>query len=255
MKRHIIILAAVIMSSALSACQISIDESFLSGETVKGDGNIATREYDITQFNELSCALPATVNYTVGDAYSCSVSVDENLFDYIEIKVRDGALLLGKPKTEKRVELKATQFVIDITAPRLEEVNFAGSGDLVFVSPMDEQDLEINLAGAGNVVFKEEANIDNLELHVAGSGDISIPKGVIRELDADIAGSGKIVSHADVRDLDANVAGSGDITAQVNGTLEYFIAGSGDIKYYGDAEVKGKVMGSGTITRIDAPEL
>ena len=256
MKKQLIIFAAVVMGMSLSSCSISIDEDFKpwATETVKGDGNVVTRDFDVTAFDQFASVLPATVNYTVGDTYTCTVTVDENLFDYIEVRVKDGELLLGKPKTHKHTDLRATDFVIDITAPSLEEARLAGSGDIVFLSPLNTLDLEIDVAGSGNVVFKEEATIDHLELNVAGSGDIYLEKGAVRELEADIAGSGKIVSRAEVEELDANVAGSGDITAKVNGTLEYFIAGSGDIKYYGDPKVNGRVAGSGSVSRIDATE-
>lgn len=253
MKKHLIILVVAIMSMSLTSCFISLDGDNFGGETVKGEGDVVTRNYDVTAFNEISASLPATVNFSVSNNYTCTVSVDENLFDYIEIKVKDGELQLGRPKEHKHVNLKATKFVIDITAPSLNEVNLAGSGSLNFLSPMDEEKLEVSLAGSGNVVFKEGANIDHLELNVAGSGDIYVEKGSIRKFEADIAGSGEIVSHADVQDMDANVAGSGDITAKVNGKLDYFVAGSGDIKYYGNAQVSGKIAGSGSVKQINAP--
>ena len=252
MKRHLLFLAIAFVGLTFNSCVININ-----GESVKGDGNVVTRDFTISHFDELVCALPATVNYSVADQSTCTVRLDENLFDYVDVVVKDGELVLRQPKPKggKYINFNATEFVIDITGPNVDEITLAGSGDLNILSPIHEQSLEVSIAGSGNVVFKEEVDINHLELSVAGSGDILIDKGTIREIEAEIAGSGKIVSHADVRDLDANVAGSGDITAQVNGSLEYFIAGSGDIKYYGDAEVKGKVMGSGTITRIAAPEL
>ena len=253
MKRLFLINAAAILCMALISCTINLDGETLGNKIIKGNGNIVTHNYDVTAFDEISTSLPATVNFTVGDAYTCSVRVDENILDYLEIKVKDGELLLGRPKEHRNVNLRSTQFVIDVTAPTVDEVNLAGSGDINMLSPLNMQELEVNIAGSGNVLFKEEVNIDHLELGVAGSGDIYVDKGTIREFEADIAGSGKIVSHAEVQDLDANVMGSGDITAKVNGKLEYFIAGSGDIKYYGNAEVKGKIAGSGSINRIEDP--
>ena len=253
MKKHVLIIATAIIGIALVSCSFSVNGETFGGETIKGNGNIVTRNYDVTDFNEISSSLPATVNFTVASDYTCTVHVDENIFDYLEIKVKDGELRLGRPKEHKNVNLRGTKFVIDITAPSLDEANLAGSGDLNFLSPLNEEKLEVSLAGSGNVVFKEEANVDHLELSVAGSGDIYIEKGAIRKFEADVAGSGKIVSHAEVQDMDANVAGSGDITAKVNGTLDYFIAGSGDIKYYGDAEVSGKIAGSGSVNHVDGP--
>ncbi len=136
MKRNIIIIAATIISMTLNACTFNLDGETLGGKTVEGDGNIVTRTYDVTAFNEISTSLPAMVNFTIADSYSCTVSVDENLFDYLDIKVKDDELLLGKQKEDKSTRLKATQFVIEVTAPSLEIINLAGSGTLNAKSPL-----------------------------------------------------------------------------------------------------------------------
>lgn len=250
MKRQLFILSAVIIGMILPSCVININ-----GETVKGDGNVVTRAYDISNFDEIICALPATVNYTVADTYSCTVRVDSNMLEYIDIKVKDGGLTIGQPKSKDGIYLNfsATEFVIDITSPSLNEITLAGSGDINVLSPLQTQKLEVTVAGSGNVAFKEDVNIQQMELNVAGSGDILVDKGNIRKLEVDIAGSGDIVAHAEAQDVEANVMGSGDITVNVSGFLEYDVMGSGDIHYYGDAKVNGEVAGSGSLNRIDAP--
>ena len=250
MKRQYILLAAVIIGMMLSSCVININ-----GETVKGDGNVVTHAYDISNFDEVVCALPATVNYTVADTYSCTVRVDSNLLECIDIKVKDGGLSIGQPKPKDGIYLNfnATEFVIDITSPSLNAITLAGSGDINILSPLQAQKLEVTVAGSGNVVFKEDVNIQQLEVSVAGSGDILVDKGLIRKFEANIAGSGDIVAHAEAQDVEATVMGSGDITVNVSGSLEYQVVGSGDIHYYGDAKVNGEVAGSGSLNRIDAP--
>ena len=251
MKKQLIILVAVIIGLTFSSCVISINS-----ETVKGDGNVVTRDYDVAHFDEIVCALPATVNYTVADAYSCTVRVDGNLLEYIDIKVKDGELSLSQPKPTKNgiyLNFNATEFVIDVSAPSLNAITLAGSGDINILSPLETKQLEVTVAGSGNVAFKEDVNIQHLELSVAGSGDILVDKGTIRKLEVDIAGSGDIVAHAEAQEVEATVMGSGDITTNVSGTLEYQVVGSGDIYYYGDAKVNGKVAGSGALNHIDAP--
>ena len=250
MKRHLLIIATTIIGLALASCTIHIDNDSL-GETIKGNGNIVEREFDVTQFDELSCALSATVNFNVSDDYTCKVRVDENIMDHLDIKVEDGELCLGKQQKSRNITLKATEFIIEVTAPSLENLNLAGSGDINFLGALEGKDVEVSLAGSGNVVFKGEVNVDHLELTVAGSGDINVEKGTVREMEAVVAGSGKIVSHAEVQEMEANIAGSGDIIANVNGTLEYSIMGSGDIQYYGDAVVKGDKLGRGKVTQIE----
>ena len=269
MKRHFLIIAALIVAMLVQSCTIAISGESLGGETIKGNGNIVTRDYDMTDFNGISTSLSATVNFTKADSYSCIVSVDENLFEYLDIKVKDNELLMGKRKEDKNTNLKATQFIIEVTAPSLEYLNLAGSGTFNALSPLKGEKLEVNLAGSGDIIFhksvsaqKTELNVagsgdlvcneliaDELDSNVAGSGDLKVVCGQVREAEAGVAGSGDIVLTCDIESLDANIAGSGDIKARVNGKLTYGIFGPGDIGYYGNPVVEGDKVG-GRVRRL-----
>lgn len=270
MKRNILIIAAAIIGMALNACNISIDGESFGGKTIKGNGNIVTRTYNVSAFEEISSSLSAIVNFKISDEYNCTVRVDENLFDYLDIRVEDNELLMGKQKEHKHTNLRATEFVIDITAPSLEQVNQAGSGTFNVLSKLEGEKIEANQVGSGDIFFKEtvavgkaELNVagsgniecnelvaDKLDTNVAGSGDLKIVGGAVREAEASVAGSGDIVLTCNIENLDANVAGSGDLKARVSGKLTYSIIGSGDIGYYGNPTLEGEKLGSGSVTRL-----
>lgn len=265
MKKSILIIATVLVGMTLSSCDF---EAY--SKTIEGDGNIVTRNYDVTMFDEISVALPATVNYTVSDNYSCVVRVDENLLEYLDIKVKDDELLLGRLKEHNNINLKATEFVIEVTAPSLKEINLAGSGTFNALSPLEGEALEVNLAGSGDIVFHEtltfteidlsvagsgdlscnELVADKLDADIAGSGDLKVVGGTVRKAEANVAGSGDIVLTCDIENLEADIAGSGDIKARVSGKLKYSIIGSGEISYYGNPVVEGDKAGSGKVTRL-----
>ena len=208
MKRNILIIAAAIISMMLNACTINLDGESLGGKTIKGDGNIITRNIDVTVFNEISTSLPATVNFTIADNYSCTVNVDENLFDYLDIKVKDNELLMGKRKEDKNTSLRATKFVIEVTAPSLKDINLAGSGTFNANSPLEAEKFEANVAGSGDIVFHKTVTAEKVELNVAGSGDLVCNELIADRLDCNVVGSGdlKVVSGT-VREAEAGVAG------------------------------------------------
>ena len=273
MKRHILlIIATAIIGMTLNACTINIDGEKLGGKTIKGNGNIVTRTYDVSDFNNISIALPAKVNYTVSTDYTCTVRVDENILEYLDIKVQDQELLMGKQKDEKNTTLRATEFVIDVTAPSLESINLAGRGKFNALSPIEGESLRANVAGSGDILFKEKVTVDTVEMNVAGSGDIECNELVADKLDANVAGSGDLnvkagkvvaaevgvagsgdcVLACEIDSMEANVAGSGDImAARVNDNLEYGIIGSGSISYGGNPVVKGDKVGSGSIKHVE----
>ena len=270
MKRNILIIAAAIISLALNACTINLGGENFGGETIKGNGNIVTQTYDVSAFNSLSLALPATVNFTVSDEYACTVRVDENLLEYLDIEVKDNELLMGKQKDHKNTNLHATEFVIEVKAPSLENISLAGSGKFNALSPMKGERLEANVAGSGDIIFNQTVNVqeiklnvagsgdlacsemiaDKMECNIAGSGDVKVARGTVREASANVAGSGDIVLTCDIENLEANIAGSGDIKARVSGKLKYGIIGSGDIGYYGNPVVEGEKAGVSKVKRL-----
>lgn len=242
---------------------------------VDGNGNLITRDYDVAAFDEISIALPASVTYAVADKCSCRVTLDENLFECVDIYQKGDCLKVEMVKTLQQSDLKPTKFVIELTAPTLEEISLVGGGDFSFITPFEAPKLEINTAGAYGVFFDETATIDEFEMSLAGAGKLVcknlhsdhldwnvagvgklLCKNLIAEdVDLSVAGSGGIVIEAGtVKSADLSVAGSGYIeTRCALESMDYNIAGSGRIYYYGDVKVKGYLMG-GKIKRIDSED-
>ena len=228
-------------------------DNYPSQTVVEGNGNIVTRNYDVAAFDEISMILPATVNYTVADDYSCRVTLDENLFEYLDIYTKGDALNLGYV-TEKvqHTNLKPTKFVIEISAPTIEEINTVGSGDVYFVTPFEARKLDISTAGSGGVYFNETTTIHRLEVSIAGSGELVCKDFYADLVDLSIAGSGDmIIESGTVKKANVSIAGSGlmETRCQLE-SMDYQIAGTGSIKYLGNVKTKGTNWG-GKIKRID----
>jgi len=270
MKKQVLIIAAAIISMTLNACTINLDGESFGGKTIKGDGNIVTRSFDVSAFDVISTSLPAKVNFTVSDDYTCTVRVDENLLGCLDIRVKDQELLMGKQKEDKNTNLKATEFVIEVSAPSLKNINLAGSGAFNALSPLQVEKFEANLAGSGDIIFNKTITVqeigmnvagsgdlvcneliaDKMDANIAGSGDMKVASGMVREAETSVAGSGDIVLSCDIEKLNANIAGSGDIKARVSDKLTYGIFGSGTIGYYGNPVVEGDKIGSSKVNRL-----
>ena len=247
---------------------------YSQGTFAEGNGNIVTRDFDVTAFDEINMILPATINYTVADDYSCRVTLDENLFECLDIQVKHDCLNLKHDKRYDNINLKPTKFVIEITAPTIEEIRLVGSGDFCFVTPLEAEKLKVSTAGSGDVVFEENVKVQDLDMSIAGSGDAIFKEtATIHDFAMSIAGSGKlkckhfVADHANlsvagsgdmeiesgmVKSAKVSVAGSGSIETRCQiESMDYSIAGSGCIYYYGDVKVKGSNW-NGRIKRIDS---
>ena len=238
---------------------------YMQKNVVEGNGNVVTRDIDVATFKEISMILPATVNYKVADNYSCRVTLDENLFEWVDIYLKGDCLRVEMVKTFQQ------SFLIELTAPTLEEISIMGSGDFNFVTPHEAKELKIKLTGSSDVVFEKTANIHDFDVDVAGSGNVLSKEFHADYMDISIAGSGKMVcEHLQAERLHSSVAGSGDViikdgkvkkanlTVAGSGSIEarcqmesmdYSVAGTGSISYPGDVKAVGTVVG-GKINKI-----
>ena len=261
----------------------------LNAETIKGNGKIVTKEFDVRDFDEITLSMPATVHFTQSDQYSCSVTIDENLVPFIGIKVigddlsikqvpsKDGKPLLSFSMGDKDVSvpkyqyptLQFTKFEINISAPHLEDVKVNGSGIFVFSTEFSNVKLDADVNGSGQIIAENGLRVDELDVELSGSGSVKFAQvtaeevevtssgsgnstlnGAFDELDLTLMGSGNIKVSGNSKSAKTKVAGSGNIhLGNVSGLIRYEIAGSGNIYYSGDAEIRGFAAGSGIIQK------
>lgn len=261
----------------------------LNAETIKGNGNIVTKEFDVRDFDEITLSVPATVHFTQSEQYSCSITIDENLVQFISLKTvgddlrirqlpsKDGKPILSFSFGEKEVSwpnyqyatLQFTKFEINISAPRLEDVAVNGSGKFVFSTEFSNVKLDVDVNGAGQVSAEKGLRVDELDVELTGSGAVyfaqltaedvevtnsgsgnSTLNGVFDEMDLILMGSGNINVSGNSKKAKAKIAGSGNVyLGNVSELIRYEIAGSGNIYYSGDAEIRGFTAGSGTIQK------
>jgi hypothetical protein len=201
------------------------------------------------------------------------VTLDENLFECLDIYQKGGCLRVEMVKTLQQSDLKPTKFLIELTAPMLEEISLVGGGDFSFVTPFEAPKLEISTAGAYGVFFDETATIQDFKMSLAGAGKLVCEDLHSDRVDLNVAGVGKLVCknlHSDYADLnvagagaivikagavksaDISVAGTGSVETRCElETMDYSIAGSGTIRYFGAVKVRGTNIG-GKISRIDS---
>jgi len=240
--RSLFCLLALAASLCLSSCRFSMDKR------VEGNGNLQRRSYAITDFTEVHVAGRMEVYLTQGPEYAVRVEADENLFDYLELEKDGNELEIG---TRRGYNLKPKAGVkIYVTAPALEAAELAGSGKIISLSTLSNQNsFRIGVAGSGDV--KVAVNAPEVKADVAGSGNL-ILNGQTRELSVDVAGSGDVKAFDLMTEVTrVDVAGSGNVEVSVSRELDVDVAGSGNVLYKGSPSIKHNKMGSGTLKKVD----
>ena len=194
---------------------------FAADRRIDGNGNPETREIKISDYDEITFVGSADFEYEQSDkAPYLSVTIDENLFDYLVTEVEGGTLKIY-PKSIKKgfnnnsYDLRPTVYKIKSNSKELKELNTVGSGSFIISKPTKVNRMEINMAS----------------FNVAGSGEIK-------------------AFDCQARKAECNIASSGEISVYATQILDANIVGSGEIHYKGDPEISKSIMGSGSISKV-----
>lgn len=126
-----------------------------NAETVKGNGKIVTKDMDIHPYEAVKIDMSLTnnngswkrlfqsgnapvethFNYRVDDKTTLQITIDENLYELLEVKVDDKTLLI---KARKDYELAPTKFDLKGSSERLTSVDL--SGNTIFTIESDLRD-------------------------------------------------------------------------------------------------------------------
>jgi hypothetical protein len=252
-KKSFFTVLLVFMAVLGAKAQNNKDHSLANFE---GNGIVITRDYDVGEFKAISLVASATVNYTVSSNCSCRVTLDENLFEYLDIYLKEDCLRFEHIKTFEQANMKPTKFVIEICAPTLEKISLVGGGDFIIATPFEAPKLEINMSGAYGVFINETVTVQDFKMNLVGAGQMVCKNLYADHANLAVAGLGSIVIEAGkVRSADITVAGTGSVETRCNlVSMDFNIAGSGTIRYHGDVNVSGTNMG-GRIVRIDTENI
>ena len=216
-------------------------------KTVKGNGIIETRNFDVSGFDRIHFSIPTAMTVSQDSKYAFELTADANVFDYIDVRVEDGVLTVGVTKGAriKSMKGKAVLFL-----PEIKEIEAAGSGDIVLSEcKIPAAVSRFNVSGSGSISADIEA--ETVLAEISGSGDILL-RGKAENLKCSVTGSGEIEAfELPAANADCNITGSGSIEVNAQKTLAAKIAGAGCVLYRNTPEVRMNVSGSGRCRRVE----
>lgn len=259
--------------SLASILLLSVSCSFILS-TIKGDGNIVTKEVNIGEYDEIEVAAwsDAVINYAQSEEGPfLSITTDQNIYDIYEFEL-EGAKLAIRPKDEyRKSRLNPTEFTVTTRSKEIKKVDLAGSNIFNTNSPLTTDHLEISSAGSGTINLNDTVSVQKLKVSLAGSSTINGKALRVNEFRGQSAGSGKfnLAGTAEKTDFDfagssqvhafdcqmsemkCDIAGSGKIEASVSTSIKASIAGSGDVRYKGNPSITQDIAGSGSVKKVD----
>jgi hypothetical protein len=220
------------------------------GAVVTGSGKTTTKSYDLKEFTEIDVGDAFDVSIEQKDAYGVSVTVDDNLAEYLEIDISGETLRVGlKPGNYLRTNLRAT-----VTLPELKALKLSGSSHGSVKG--FKSDSPFNLIASGSSSADINGTFGEIEARLSGSSTLD---GTIKTKDGAfyLEGSSKAVLDGTGGDMSIDCEGSSDAN------LESFPVGSATVKLDGsskasielDGRLDANLNGSSVLTYAGDPTL
>jgi len=227
-----------------------------------GSGNLITREMDFTDFTKLEIGHVFQVEVTRSDSFFISITVDDNLLEYITVRKSGNTL---------RIYLKGgytyigTTKIVEITMPKIDKLSLSGASRVEVSGFRSSDRLELEASGvsslniedlkAGDTVFELSGGSHisgGIEI-AAGSFNISGASSIDLEgyaSDISIEASG--ASHANLANFSVSnatvkISEPSVVIVNASGTIDGNISGASRLTYLGGPALTIEMSGDSTV--------
>ncbi len=262
MKKIVPNMAAAILTvlfGMITSCVSS--QSFMN---IKGTGPSKAKDFKVSGFHGIDVSHGFDVILVQGNSEGLTLTVQENLLEYITVEVEQGILKIYSDKNINPTQpMKAR-----ISFKDLNEINVSGGGDVTSETTLNLQNMKVSMSGGGDVTFnlnadalkcgisgggdlKIDGNVKDYDLELSGGGDVVSVLNATSVIDCRVSGGGdvKITSKGKTSDAKINISGGGDLTMDLNTEkMNFSLSGGGDATLNGQAgDVTINLNGGGDI--------
>lgn len=209
-----------------------------------GNGDIIMERFDVSDFDEIDVRGYYEVTLQPGAQEGVTIETDENLFDFIEVYVRRGRLIISSEESLK----SDFGIKINVTYEQLETISSSGASVIKTDGTLTAQELKVDMSGAGMIEMDIESQV--LDLVLSGAGMVKLSGVTDRQL-LELSGAGSLDAYGlKSNECSVNLSGVGAAKVHVKDRLDATVSGIGGIKYRGNPKsVNKNVSGLGKVKR------
>jgi len=246
MKKLIMICMLTGIMVIFSGClMVSLDN--FPGNAVQGTGPVISRDFTVLDFTGINIDGAYVVVYRHSDTSSVTIQMQENLFDYLNVGVRNDILHIDSNRSFRTARYYTPR--IYIYAPYLSLARFGGAASMEDWDEISVDRLSIGVSGAAS--GKLIVDVNNLSIEAAGAVDFDV-YGTASSASISISGAGEIyAANLQTENATVNVTGAGTVDIAVSDTLDITIAGTGTVRYIGNPYVSRSIAGMGSVRQRD----
>ena len=216
---------------------------------VTGSGRLETREFDYRDFTRVEAGSAFEVEITRADSYRVTITADDNVFGYLDIRKQGDTLHIGFRGIRGLVN--TTQRAV-ITMPNLQGLNLSGAskgrvGGFSSANPLDLKlsgassldtdnleagDTRFDVSGAGRV--SGNIRIANGKFDLSGASRVELT-GSATDISIQASGASRLtLDDFTVRNASVNLSGASSATVNVSGQLDAKLSGASRLQYSGN---------------------
>lgn len=229
--KKIVLIMITAMLFILSACTSNILGT--SFNAYKGTGEIETKTYELSDFDEIGVSGGMDLTLIKSDDYGVSIETNSDIFEKLDVKTSDGKLIVN---SKEGLGFYNTKIKVIVKCPTLNFIELSNAisanieGDYNF-----DGDVHIELSNASSL--KGNISGDNLFLDLANASEVEL-EGEYKKIIVEAANA----SQADLRNVKANTAkinlsNTSECDLDVTGDIEVDASNSSELNVYG-----GKVV-------------
>jgi Putative auto-transporter adhesin, head GIN domain len=189
---------------------------------IRGNGHLITEQRKVEPFINIDAGGAFQVDWSSGSP-SASITIDENLIQYVAMEVRDKVLHVSTTRSIRpRHSIK-----LDLTSNALESASFSGASRLT-AHQLSGSKFYLETTGASNATL--DGAVDELVANLTGASDLR-------------------AESLQTKRAEVSVTGAADARIAVTDDLRVSITGAGKVEYIGDPRIERKVTGAGSIRK------
>ena len=216
------------------------------GKKVRGNGKVVTQDRTVGEFTNIDVSGAIQVRITQASPAALKITTDENLMEYVEVKV-DGKTLVIQSKSGYNLD-PSEEVTVFISAPAFNEINISGASNVIAEGSISGNEMSLHASGASEI--KMEVKLLKLTSELSGASTLNL-KGEAKEFFTDASGASKILCldlNTENTELDLSGASNASITAEKELKIE--ASGASNVEYRGNANINQKSSGASNVKKI-----
>ena len=239
MSRFVRLLGVLVVLGLLAGC------TFVGGQVVTGSGRTTTKDYDFSGFTKVSIGSAFQSQITQGESYAVSVTVDDNLLEYLDVRVDGDTLHVGlKPLVS--LGFRNATLKTQITMPDLEGLDLSGATRTQLSGFSNTKPVDVEISGASQL--HGDIKTGQMQMRASGASTVDI-SGSTGPLDVEASGASTVrLNNFTSTDTSVRASGASNVTVNASGKLTGDASGASTVRYAGNpASVQVDTSGASSV--------